>query len=214
MTATKERTSVSDESETKRLEALWGGEFGDRYVERNLDDGSARRPFWASVLELIGARSVLEVGCNVGGNLRALAGLLGPENVAGIDVNERALALLREAEPAIRTEIAPARSLPFDDGSFDLVFTTGVLIHQPPDALPDVVDEIVRCARRFVLCGEYHADTPSEVPYRGERGALFKRDFGALYEERHPGLRLIDRRFLARDGVWDDLTVWIFEKPA
>jgi pseudaminic acid biosynthesis-associated methylase len=202
---------VADDAQ--RLEALWAGDFGDDYSVRNRDDGSGRRPFWEDVLTKIAPASALEVGCNVGGNLLALAPLLGVENVAGVDVNASALETLAAAEPAIRTQLAPARSLPFGDGAFDLVFTTGVLIHQPPDTLPDVIDEIVRCARRYVLCGEYFAEGLEEVPYRGHRGALFRRDFGALYAERHPALTLLEQGFLARDGVWDDLTYWIFEKP-
>ena len=31
----------------------------------------------------------------------------------------------------------------------------GVLIHQPEEGLGQVIDEIVRCASRFVLAGEY-----------------------------------------------------------
>jgi len=197
--------------EAQRLESLWGGDFGDEYVKRNFDDGTARLPFWREVLETISPASALEVGCNVGGNLRPLAQLLGAEHVAGVDINASALAALAEAEPGIRTELTPAKELPFGDGEFDLVFTTGVLIHQPQETLPEVIDEIVRVAGRYVLCGEYFAEETEEVPYRGHEGALFRGDFGALYAER--GLREIHRRFLPRDDVWDDLTVWIFEKP-
>ena len=31
--------------------------------------------------------------------------------------------------------LAPARSLPFDDREFELIFTMGVLIHQPEESL-------------------------------------------------------------------------------
>jgi pseudaminic acid biosynthesis-associated methylase len=199
---------VTDKGEAERLEALWAGDFGDEYSVRNRDDGAARRPFWEHVLTRISPSSALEVGCNVGGNLLALAPLLGVESVAGVDVNASALATLAAVEPRIRTELAPGRALPFADNAFDLVFTTGVLIHQPDETLDEVIDEIVRCAARYVLCGEYFADSDEEVAYRGHRGALFRRDFGALYEAR--GLQLVERGFLARDGVWDDLTYWIF----
>jgi pseudaminic acid biosynthesis-associated methylase len=203
---------VSEDREAERLEALWAGEFGDEYSVRNRDDGAPRRPFWEHVLTRISPSNALEVGCNVGGNLLALAPLLGTENVAGVDVNASALATLAEVAPGIRTELAPARSLPFEDDAFDLVFTTGVLIHQPPDTLDAVIDEIVRCAGRYVVCGEYFAETDEEVAYRGHRGALFRRDFGALYAAR--GLQSIEQGFLPRDGVWDDLTYWIFRSAS
>jgi pseudaminic acid biosynthesis-associated methylase len=200
-------------SDAARLEALWAGEFGDDYVVRNRAAGEGRRPFWEERLAALDVGSALEVGCNVGANLYWLAELLGAGNVAGVDVNERALEILRARVPGIDARRALARELPFADGAFDLAFTTGVLIHQPPEELPRVMDEIVRCSRRYVLCGEYRADDLEEVPYRGHEGALFRHDYGRLYQERHPSLRLIDEGFLPRDdGVWDDITYWVFEK--
>jgi hypothetical protein len=108
---------------------------------------------------------------------------------------------------------SPARDLPFKDRRFDLVFTTGVLIHQPPTALPIVMTEIVRCSNRYVLCGEYYASEPTEVSYRGESGALFKRDYGGLYQKLFPELTLLESGFLPKEaGAWDDVTFWVFER--
>ena len=204
---------TQDADDAARLEGLWAGEFGDDYVARNQAAGDGRRPFWEARLARIEAGSALEVGCNVGANVQWLAELLGAGNVAAVDVNERALEILRARVPDVDARKASARALPFDDASFDLVFTTGVLIHQPPDELPRVMDEIVRCSRRYVLCGEYRADSLEEVPYRGQEGALFRHDYGRLYQERHPSLRLVEEGFLPRaDGVWDDIAFWVFEK--
>src|SRR4051794_5642352 len=108
------------EMETQRLEALWAGEFGDDYVERNRDAESGRRDFWAGHLQALGVRTALEVGCNIGGNLRWIAEILGVENVAGVDVNEKALAILRESHPGIDARLARGAELPFADGEFDL----------------------------------------------------------------------------------------------
>jgi pseudaminic acid biosynthesis-associated methylase len=198
--------------EAKRLEALWGGEFGDQYVERNRDAARPRAPFWNELLAEIQVRRVLEVGCNVGANLVWIADRVPHDGVYGIDVNRTALAHLRTQLPDINALWSPARELPFRDGWFDLTFTMGVLIHQPPETLPLVMSEIVRCSRRYVLCGEYKADEPTEVPYRGQTGALFKRDFGSYYQQLFPELRTIKTGFLGRDEGWDDVTYWLFEK--
>ena len=204
---------MTPEDDAARLEGLWSGGFGDDYVERNRAASEGRRPFWEHVLGRIEAASALEIGCNVGGNLRWLAELLGAENVAGVDVNERALEVVRSEIPGVDVRVASARELPFADASFDLVFTTGVLIHQSPEELPRVMDEIVRASRRYVLCGEYRADELEEVPYRGQRGALYKQDYGRLYQERFPQLRLLEEGFLPKsEGVWDDVTYWVFEQ--
>ena len=197
-----------------RLEELWSGPFGDRYVERNKEAAQGRRDFWAARLAEIKPASALEVGCNVGGNLVWLAELLGAENVAGIDVNEAAIDLARLTVPGADLRVGSAYELPYADGAFDLTFTTGVLIHIPPEHLAQAMAEVVRCSRRHVLCGEYHSNEPEEIAYRGERGALFKRDFGSLYQEQHPHLKLIDSGFLpsSEGAAWDDVTWWLLEK--
>ena len=198
---------------TTRLEKLWAGEFGDGYIERNADAQRGRRDFWAQELAKLGVRSALEVGCNVGGNLRWIAEAIGAENTAGVDINAKAVEILREELPGVRAEHASALALPFADGEFDLVFTTGVLIHQDPADLEGVMGEIVRCSSRYVLCGEYYAEELTEVPYRGQEGALFKQDYGALYQRLFPELELVDEGFLARgEGTWDDVTWWTFRK--
>lgn len=202
-------------SEAERLEGLWSGEFGDAYVDRNLGADEGRRDFWVELLERTEPANALEVGCNTGANLRWVAEALGTDNAAGVDVNDKALELLRDRVPGADVRLASGRELPFASASFDLAFTMGVLIHQPSDQLGAVMAEIVRCSRRYVLCGEYYGEEEEEVPYRGETGALFRRDYGDLYQRDFPELELVDQGFLSRDqGTWDDVTWWLFEKPS
>jgi pseudaminic acid biosynthesis-associated methylase len=199
-------------SETVRLEQMWEGEFGDAYVERNRVAGNVREPFWHRILAEFGAETVLEVGCNIGANLRWIAALRPPQQVYGVDINLRALNELRRTLPDLNAMWSPGRELPFRDRWFDLVFTMGVLIHQPESTLPLVMAEIVRCSRRYVLCGEYFAEQTTEVPYRNQSDALFKRNYGRIYQELFPELRLLRQGFLSRDEGWDDITYWVFEK--
>jgi pseudaminic acid biosynthesis-associated methylase len=200
-------------SEGERLEGLWSGDFGDDYVDRNAASYDNRRDFWESIQQATACTSALEVGCNVGGNLRWLAPLLPDGGTYGVDVNRKALSALHAEFPTINAVWSPARDLPFRDRRFDLVFTMGVLIHQPDSTLPLVMHEMVRCSRRWVLCGEYFADASEEVPYRGHEGALFRRDYGGLFRELFPELVLRDSGFLGREAGWDDVTWWLFERP-
>jgi pseudaminic acid biosynthesis-associated methylase len=201
------------ESNVGRLEHLWAGTFGDEYVGRNTDAARGRETFWNGLLDQFPVRSALEVGCNVGGNLEWIAPRIGARHTYGVDINETAIEEVRRRIPHVGALWSPARELPFRDCAFELTFTMGVLIHQPPESLPIVMSEVVRCSRRYVLCGEYFAEQPTEVPYRGQTGALFKRDFGAFYQQLFPELALRTRLFLPRgEGSWDDVTVWLFEK--
>ncbi len=199
--------------EAERLEHLWADEFGDAYVERNSDAGAGRDAFWGALLERRPVQSALEIGCNVGANLRWIDGLLPSRTVWGIDINESALRNIRRRLPGINAVWSPARELPVRDRSFDLVFTAGVLIHQPDSTLPLVMSEAVRASRRYVLALEYFAEQSTEVPYRGHEGALFKRDYGRLYREFFPELELLESGRLDRDEGWDDVTWWLFAKP-
>lgn len=198
--------------EATRLEGLWAGAFGDEYVERNRKAGEARAAFWDALLERTRPASVLEVGCNLGANLGHIARRVPPNRVFGIDVNQKALGELRRALSDVNAVHAPARELPFRDRWFDLVFTMGVLIHQPEATLPLVLAEMARTASHRLLMGEYFAETTTEVPYRGHSGALFKRDYGRIFGELFPEFRLEDRGFLGRDQGWDDVTWWLFRR--
>src|SRR4051794_33703402 len=138
------------------LEQRWQGEFGDAYVQRNDVEADARREFWERTIRDFPFRRVLEVGCAHGENLRHLARTLDPHDLYGLDINDAALRRLGEVVPGANATWGAARRLPYRDQFFDVVFTVGLLIHQPSDTLPLVMAEIVRCSRRWVMCGEYH----------------------------------------------------------
>jgi pseudaminic acid biosynthesis-associated methylase len=202
----------NQDPETNRLEKLWSGEFGDAYTHRNRQAADKRGPFWELLIREINPHKVLEVGCNIGANLYWFSKYLSLQDIYGVDINLQAVSEIQQKHPGISAIWSPARELPFRDNWFDLVFTMGVLIHQPESILPLVMAEIVRCSRRFLLCGEYFAEEITEVPYRGQAGALFKRNYGRLYQELFPSLLLCRQGFLSRDEGWDDVTYWLFEK--
>ena len=203
----------SSGSEAKRLEGLWGGQFGDSYVERNRTVGDCREAFWKDLLAEFPSQNVLEIGCNLGANIRWIASILPPQNVYGIDINLKALRELRSNYQDVNAIWSPARELPYRDRWFDLVFTMGVLIHQPDDTLPLVMSEVVRCSKRYILCTEYYSEETVEVPYHNQGGALFKRNYAKLYLNLFPELRLLKEGFLGKQDGWDDVTFWVFEKP-
>jgi pseudaminic acid biosynthesis-associated methylase len=194
------------------LEQLWAGDFGAAYIDRNRVLDERRASFWADLITGSRIRSVLEIGCGQGANLKPIAGLLDPHDVWGVDINEDALALARLHAPGVNVVASRARRLPFRDDLADLVFTVGVLIHQPETTLPIVMAEIVRCSSRYVLWAEYHATATEEVPYRGETGALYRRDYGAIYRELFPELGVVREGFLGPDDGFDRVTWQLLEK--
>jgi hypothetical protein len=88
-----------------------------------------------------------------------------------------------------------------------------VLIHQPEETLPKVMSEMVRVSKKYVFCGEYHDSETVEVHYRGHDGALFRRDYGKLFEEEFPTeLSLVRQGYLSPEDGWDRVTWWLFER--
>ena len=208
MTSTNTKTS-----EAARLEELWSGEFGNEYVDRNLEAYDRRGEFWLPLLDELQPESVLEIGCNVGGNLQWIAQRVEPTHVTGVDVNAKALRLLDRRVPGVRGMYAPARDLPIGDRTVDFVFTMGVLIHQPEETLDKVMSEMVRTSRKYVFCGEYFDTETVEVPYRGHERALFRRDYGNLFLDLFPhDLSLVREGYLSPEDGWDRVTWWLFER--
>ncbi|HEX7132746.1 MAG TPA: pseudaminic acid biosynthesis-associated methylase [Iamia sp.] len=195
------------------LEALWAGDFGSQWVERNGRDFDARAAFWAGLVARFPSRRILEVGAAHGENLRHLSAHARPEDIWGLDVNRTALDAMGTVAPGTNAAWGLARELPFRDGFFDLTFTVGLLIHQPDATLPLVMGELVRCSRRWVMCGEYHADDRTDVNYRGQEGVLVKRDYGRLYAETFPDLVLREEGFLTmEEHGFDRVTYQVFER--
>ena len=194
------------------LEAMWAGEFGDAYVKRNLDEIPERATFWRGVLERFPTRRVLEIGCAHGENMRHLARLMPAHDVWGVDLNDRALAEVPSIAPGTNAAWSVARELPFRDRHFDLIFTCGLLIHMPQDTLGIVMQEIVRCSRRWVMWMEYHADETTDINYRDRPGILFKRDYGRIYAELFPELTVREEGYLERDAGFDRVTYQILER--
>jgi pseudaminic acid biosynthesis-associated methylase len=203
-----------------KQEALWRGDFGNVYIDRNVvtdDRLAALTKHWARILRAMDGTpptSILEAGANIGLNLRAIRRLTEARFFA-LEPNAKARARLVEDKivPAENVLDGLCQSIPLRDGTADMAFTSGVLIHIHPDNLLAACRELHRVARRFVVCIEYFADKPEEILYRGQSEALFKRDFGAFYMENFSDLRVVDYGFTwkAMTGL-DNLTWWVLEK--
>jgi spore coat polysaccharide biosynthesis protein SpsF len=202
--------------------SLWRSTFGDEYIARNpasANNVQVAAMLWAQILRRVQGdrpRTILEVGANVGINLRALRSLSDAELYA-IEPNATARARLAEQSilPAANILDGLATSIALADASMDLVFTRGVLIHIHPNDLLVSCRELHRVARRYIVSIEYFSANPEELTYRSQSNALFKRDFGAFWLDNFRDLRVLDYGFAwQRLTGLDNLTWWMFEKSA
>lgn len=212
-------TSKREETEQLRF---WRGEFGNAYTERNASAAEhlrARVAMWSSIFASVeGAppKSILEVGANIGNNLRALRQLSGADFYA-IEPNASARQRLVDDKvvPAANVRDGFAAAIDLPDGAVEMSFTSGVLIHIHPDDLLASCREIHRISSRYVVCIEYFSDKAEEIAYRGHSERLFKRDFGGFWLDNFPDLQVVKYGFSwKRLTGLDNLTWWVFEKRA
>ncbi|MFH2101707.1 MAG: pseudaminic acid biosynthesis-associated methylase [Candidatus Micrarchaeota archaeon] len=184
----------------------WSDEFGKKYTDRNYMSATdyeelCQRRFGMSRTamneEFLGGMDkkirILEVGCNIGNQLRILQ-KQGFSELWGIEISEYALELARKETRGMNLVYGSALDLPFKDGFFDLVFTSGVLIHINPDDAKKAVDEAYRVSKKYIWGLEYFAEQCEDLEYRGNKGLLWRNNFAKLYMERHPDLKLLNEK--------------------
>ncbi|MCG2690422.1 methyltransferase domain-containing protein, partial [Candidatus Parcubacteria bacterium] len=187
-------------------EQAWSGEHGNNYNVRNpyfssdLDRlylenyGVTRKALNEEFLaDVPKAAKILEVGCNVGSQLHALQEM-GFESLVGVDINRQALEVSKKNLLGIDVMLASAFELPFKDNYFDLVFTSGVLIHISPKDIQKALKEIIRVSKKYILGFEYFNEQHIEVLYRGKNNLLWKGDFAKLYLKEIPNLKLVKEK--------------------
>jgi spore coat polysaccharide biosynthesis protein SpsF len=202
--------------ELTEQEAFWQGEFGNQYVERNVGQPlvAANLALFAQALTRVGQiDSLVELGTNAGNNLQALNQLLPRCELFGVEINASACAAARALGIA---RIWQGSLFDFPrERTFDLTLSKGVLIHLAPELLPAAYAQLYELSQRYILIAEYYNPTPVEVPYRGNSGKLFKRDFAGEMLDRYDDLQLLDYGFgYHRDRQFpvDDITWFVLEK--
>lgn len=127
-----------------------------------------RRKLASAVCALDGVGSVLECGCNVGGNLFAINAVNDQIKLSGVDMNPSPIEFGRKsfAELGIDVDMSVLRLQDLSkipSKSVDLAYTNAVLQHIPPEFISDILSNMIRISRRYVLLWELHAFSPAEA---------------------------------------------------
>ncbi len=185
-------------------ENFWESEFGNEYIKRNsltneeLDE-SYRQKFGVSRSEMnreflggLEIKNILEIGCSEGNQLSLLQAK-GYKNLYGVEINKMAVELAKKRLKGVEIVEGNAFEIPFGERTFDLVFTSGVLIHISPVNLDKAMKEIYRVSGRYIWGFEYFNDEYIGVEYRGNKDRLWKGDFVKKYLELFPDLKMVKR---------------------
>jgi ubiquinone/menaquinone biosynthesis C-methylase UbiE len=150
-----------------------------RYLQHQEDNQSAifRRQLSYDLLEVHPGQHLLDVGCGLGDDVRALAQRVGQSgSITGLDNSERLLeaahGIPENANLPISFVHGDMHYLPFDDAIFDSVRCERVLIHSTdPD---QVVGEMLRVARPSGLIVITEPDLDSLVFHARQRAVVRK----------------------------------------
>lgn len=189
-------------------EDTWRSDFGKEYTDRNTftpeevdalyieNYGVSRTQLNNEFLDNLELNRILEVGCNVGNQLNLLK-KMGRLDLWGIELQDYAVEVARKRTSGLNIVKGTAFDIPFKDNFFDLVFTSGVLIHISPDDIDKVLDEMYRCTNKYIWGFEYYnPDEYQTVTYRGNNNLLWKTDFSKLFLDRFQGLKLVHKKII------------------
>ena len=187
---------------------MWGGEFGIKYTRRNTFSyikwnkmykdrfGFTKENINKSFLYNLPKKiKILELGCNIGSQLRCLY-KMGYKNLNGIEIQHHCLKKLKKNFNFVNGIQSTVFKLPFNNNSFDLVFTNNVLIHIPPKKIHIVLKEMYRVSKLWIWGSEYYSQNYKEIIYRKNKNLLWKADFAKIFLKNFKNLKLIKHKFL------------------
>ncbi|MCB1509848.1 MAG: methyltransferase domain-containing protein [Hyphomicrobiaceae bacterium] len=139
--------------------------------------GRIRSRWVAEVIELYGAQSLLEIGCNSGRNLAEVHAAHPDVKLRGIDVNEVAIKYAREKNPAINYAVVDANVWNEGHKTWDATLTMSLIDHIPDEAIATLARNMVDTSRKLVICVELWDGTD------GWRGLYkYSRDLRKVFE--------------------------------
>jgi len=196
-------------------------QLGEHYCETfedNIENPDTKNPFTLNLAALgsrisnLKPKTILEVGCGFGRVLAALEvnkSLFDYDKLIGIEFSDTMIEqskkyynLVKELKTFPQIIKANARSLPFEDKSFDMVYTHVCLTHIPPEHILDVYRELNRVAGKWIMLIErfnfrYEHSAPhrwshEHAPYFMKRGWKIK-DYAEIHKDHHTKLLLLER---------------------
>lgn len=159
--------------------------------------------------------NLLECGCNIGRNISLLNKALPNSKKSIIEISPEAFNIANNTYEIDKSFNGSIIDSNFENESFDLVFSSGVLIHIHPKDLLANMKKMFDYSKKYVLIAEYFNRTPTMIEYQGQKDKLFKSDFGKKFIENFD-VKLVDYGFLwghiYDNAGFDDFTWWLFEK--
>lgn len=156
------------------MASLW-----DKYTIDNLDNKTNFNWYLANtLLDNIDYESICEVGCNIGDNLTYIPD---DKKIYGIDNCKSAIDIGILRHPHIHFIEDDITNLKIKNVQYDIVFTRGVLIHIPNNKLLTAIDNVIKCAKKYIIHAEYFGNDGQMIDWKRGRDLLWYRDLKPIY---------------------------------
>jgi ubiquinone/menaquinone biosynthesis C-methylase UbiE len=143
------------------------------YTDENVSPEENPSEFIYHISLGLGAKNILEAGCNRGNNLSAF-----PSNfdVHGFDLNEHAIEISKKKYPNFKFKIGSVTQIPYENNSFDLVFSRTVLIHIHEKMMDQVMNEMLRVTKKYIFNIEFFGENEEMIQWKRGDDLLWKRN--------------------------------------
>jgi hypothetical protein len=164
--------------ESDAATAYWAG-LHDYHEKNDSSAPALERSRWvAETVRKLGIHSLLEVGTNSGRNLQVVRAAHPDVRLAGIDVNEQAIAFASAKGLDIDFRLSDANHWSEAPDSWEAILTMSVLDHIPDDVIESLAANMAATASRYVIAVELwdgaHG-TRGEFKYSRNNKELFER---------------------------------------
>lgn len=186
------------------------------YINRNKKfDDKLGSKVWYDLLKNKKINTILECGANIGRNLKQINLAFPNKKLSFIEINKKAYEICLSNKNISSSFNESIEKCKINSNEYDLVFTSGVLIHINKKNLNKVINNITKWTKKYIIIMEYFSTNDITKKYRNKENLLFLRDYGDKFLKKKK-VRLVDCGFLYskiyKKAGFDDITYWVFEK--
>lgn len=127
-------------------ESVWANESNAEHYWQ----AHSHRSKWFAERIPAGIKSVFEVGCSSGRNLKFILERHPHLKVGGIDINASSIESARARIPNGNFIVGSIYDNSWVEEKYDMIFTSGVMLHIIPSKIDDVINKILRKAKLYI----------------------------------------------------------------
>ena len=97
--------------------------------------------------------SILDIGCGYGAFLYNFNNINSNTKLAGIDISKEAIEFCKKTIPTAKFINDKFSNITrhIKENSYDVVYTSGVIIHQAPDTVDNLINDLIKIGKKYII---------------------------------------------------------------